>query len=233
MQPDSQIMQDLSPAEETELAEREGRIEAGLKTFIEVGQELLTIRDKKLWRKHPTWEAYVNARWGFSRQRAQQLISGSTLALSLSTQVDIPNEKTARAIKTFIERGGTPQLSAVAMTIAIATAPNGKLTVDWVESTLDTMLDAIHTGGFVNAGAGDQFVAITAAITKEAHKKMMEKKAQLEAGRQKALGTFELTGEALKKVKPRDSEISLQDEGMYRLVVYPAQEKKVETKSDD
>jgi hypothetical protein len=60
------------------LAECERVIERGLKTFIEVGDALARIRDKRLYRDtHRTFEGYCRARWDFDASRARQLISAA------------------------------------------------------------------------------------------------------------------------------------------------------------
>ena len=81
----------LTPAESARLAELEATIERGLQTFVEVGNALREIRDARLFRPiFPTFAAYCEEHWGFSRQRAHQLIAGAAVATSLSTAVDTP-----------------------------------------------------------------------------------------------------------------------------------------------
>lgn len=73
-------MQELAPTESRNLAECEGVIERGLKTFTEVGNALLQIRDGRLYREsHATFEDYCRERWGFSRIRAHQIIEASAV----------------------------------------------------------------------------------------------------------------------------------------------------------
>ena len=77
------------------LAECEQVIERGLGTFLEVGGALLSIRDQRLYKEqHATFEDYCRTRWGFSRQRAHQLIA----AAEVSTIVDVQNEGQAREL---------------------------------------------------------------------------------------------------------------------------------------
>jgi hypothetical protein len=57
------------------LAQCEDVIARGMKSFIEVGTALPKIRDERLYReKHAMFEDYCRKRWGWSRQRAFQLI---------------------------------------------------------------------------------------------------------------------------------------------------------------
>ncbi len=77
------------------LVELETVIERGMRSFVEVGTALAEVRDSGLYTQ-PTFEAYVRERWGFTRQRAYQLID----AADVSTRVDIPlpNEGVARTL---------------------------------------------------------------------------------------------------------------------------------------
>jgi hypothetical protein len=70
-----------------DLANQERVIESGLQTFIEVGQALLTIRDKRLYKDtYASFDAYCQERWGWTRQRAHQLIQGA----EVSNMLDAP-----------------------------------------------------------------------------------------------------------------------------------------------
>jgi hypothetical protein len=106
------------------LAECEQVIEQGLKSFTEVGIALMTIRDGRLYRdSYPTFEAYCEHRWGFTRQRAHQLISSSEVTRAVSSMLDTAppaNERQAAEL-----RGLPPETAAEVMTEA-ATA--GKVT---------------------------------------------------------------------------------------------------------
>ncbi len=53
-------------------------IERGLHTFVEVGEALREIRDRRLYRQtHSTFKAYCDERWGFSDSRGRQLIAAA------------------------------------------------------------------------------------------------------------------------------------------------------------
>jgi hypothetical protein len=68
------------------LAECEAVIEAGLTTFVEVGEALLHIRDNRLYRQgHRTFEVYCRERWGFSKVRATQLITAAETVTAVTT----------------------------------------------------------------------------------------------------------------------------------------------------
>jgi hypothetical protein len=89
-------------------------IEANLRAFTEVGMALITIRDGKLYRaSYPTFDAYCSARWGFSRNRAYDLIASTetTKALSSIAGISLPtNEGQAREL-----RGLEPEVAAEVM----------------------------------------------------------------------------------------------------------------------
>jgi len=85
----------LTVAETDCLADCEQRIERGLKTFVEVGTALATIRDNRLYRaEFGTFEAYCQARWGFSDRRARQIMD----AAQIGTIVPVENEGQAREL---------------------------------------------------------------------------------------------------------------------------------------
>ena len=90
----------LTVVEATELKQHESVIDRGLKTFAEVGNALLAIRDGRLYRQsHGTFEEYCKERWGMSRPRAYQLIDSAAVIENLSTMVDKPTtERQARPL---------------------------------------------------------------------------------------------------------------------------------------
>lgn len=104
------------------LAECEQVIERGLAVFTEVGAALITIRDGQLYRQHyPTFEAYCEDRWGFSRRRAYDLIGSTetTRALSAIAHTALPaNEGQAREL-----RGLPAPKAAEVMTRAAESGP--------------------------------------------------------------------------------------------------------------
>ena len=86
----------LSPAENRHLKSLESRINKGLNTFREVGEALLEIRDKRLYRtEHATFESYCRERWSLDRARAYQLMGAAEVA---SVIPDVANEVQAREL---------------------------------------------------------------------------------------------------------------------------------------
>lgn len=92
---------DLAVTHKQRLEQHELIIEQGLKSFVEVGQALMEIRDDKLYiDADNTFEAYCDRRWNFTRGRAYQLIDAATVVKAVSTIVDIApaNEAQARVL---------------------------------------------------------------------------------------------------------------------------------------
>lgn len=89
---------ELSKSEARELADCENVIREGLSTFREVGERLARIRDKRLYRvEFKTFEGYCKSRFGFTRQRASQLILAAQPQEDCQPAVDSPaNERQAR-----------------------------------------------------------------------------------------------------------------------------------------
>lgn len=87
---------ELTRPEVETLADCERVIEAGQRTFVEVGHALLRIRDSRLYRaKHDTFENYCLSRWGMARTYAHRLIEA------------------AGVVKNLLPIGNTPKTEAV------------------------------------------------------------------------------------------------------------------------
>lgn len=82
----------LTAVEASRLTQCEQAIERGLKTFVEVGEALIEIRDSRLYRQtHGTFEAYCSERWGMTQQYATALVRASaTIAVLSETIVSLP-----------------------------------------------------------------------------------------------------------------------------------------------
>jgi hypothetical protein len=84
------IMEILNIDESHELERCEVVIKQGLQTFIEVGQALRTIREKRLYRiSFKTFEDYCVGRWAFKKSQAYQLIDASVVISNLSAIAEI------------------------------------------------------------------------------------------------------------------------------------------------
>lgn len=96
-------MPELTITETADLRSLEATIDRGQTTFIEVGQALLEIQQRKLYRAtHGTWDAYCRARWGWGASRGRQLIGASRFAMQSDTEGNgaVPaNERQTRALR--------------------------------------------------------------------------------------------------------------------------------------
>lgn len=124
---------DLTTIETEKLTELETVIEHGLQTFVEVGNALMEIRDKRLYLVvHDTFENYCRDRWGFTRMRASQLISAVEVVQNVNRGLQIPqNERQARALV-----GLAPEHQIEVWEAAADTAPNGNITAAHIERTV-------------------------------------------------------------------------------------------------
>ncbi len=91
---------ELKTNEEQELQRHETTIKKGLNTFVEVGQALLEIRDKKLYRiEYKTFEEYCQEKWQMTRRRSYQLIEASLAIENVNPGTQMPkNEKEVRPL---------------------------------------------------------------------------------------------------------------------------------------
>ncbi|WP_407538900.1 hypothetical protein Q0M94_12040 [Deinococcus radiomollis] len=95
------LVDTLNQMEAARLLDLEKTIKAGISTFAAVGEALTEIRDNRLYRAtDASFGAYTERAWGFSRQRAAQLIGGAEVAHTLSAAgVEVTNERQARDLK--------------------------------------------------------------------------------------------------------------------------------------
>lgn len=136
-------MEALTATEAKSLTSCERTIEKGLKTCFEVGEALAHIRDNRLYRgSHKTFETYCQDRWGWSRQRASQLILASEIEKGLSTTVDKPkNEAHSRPLSKLPKEDRSEVWER-----AVASAPKDEdgepvITVKHVEKTVQEWVD--------------------------------------------------------------------------------------------
>ncbi len=89
------------------LAELEGVIERGLKTFLEVGNALREIRESRLYlRECATFDEYCRERWGWDRVHAHRHIEAATVAevLSIDNAAGPSNVAQAREIAPLLRQ---------------------------------------------------------------------------------------------------------------------------------
>jgi len=128
--------QQLTAVEQSALRDLEATIQRGLDTFVEVGNALMEIRDKRLYRaEFSSFETYCNTRWEFSKRRANQLIGAAQVIHALGTIVPTfpQNESQARPLTKL-----PPERRAEAWQKAVATA-QGEVTAEHVQKVVDEM----------------------------------------------------------------------------------------------
>ncbi len=130
-------LEPISMDESRDLIALEKRIEKGLQTFLEVGQALIEIRDRKLYRlEHSTFADYCKTKWKMSDRRARQLMDASEVvtAISKSGTIVPKTESQARPLAALpvAER-------AEVWNAAVAASPNGQPTAKAVQVVVETM----------------------------------------------------------------------------------------------
>jgi hypothetical protein len=140
-------LESLTPVEASALDRCEQVIRKGLKTFVEVGQALMEIRDGRLYREHfKTWEEYCRGTWGFTARYAQYQIEGSKVVKELKVGAAllperIKDSRAARIPEPATESQARPltRLPVEARLPAwreAVTASNGKPTARHVEEVV-------------------------------------------------------------------------------------------------
>lgn len=148
---------ELSLSERDTLKICEEAIQMGIRTFVEVGNALLTIRDQKLYRQtHKTFEDYCRQRWEMSRPRAYQLIESAEIVQNLSTIVDIlPNSESQTRPLASLEPGQQRE----AWQNVLTSNPDGKITAEKVLQAAEA-IKTESTGGkikpMVTVWTGDE-----------------------------------------------------------------------------
>ena len=112
--------------ERSRLYQLEETIRQGLNTFVDVGNALLEIRDKRLYRQeYSTFEEYCREQWNMERRRAYQLMDAAQVVENVyhGTQILPTSERQARPL-TSLE----PAEQVEAWKRVITSTPEGKIT---------------------------------------------------------------------------------------------------------
>jgi hypothetical protein len=148
-------MEDITIDESRDLIALEKVIERGLDTFVQVGEALAQICDKKLYRiAHSTFADYCKTKWKMSDRRARQLMDAaevtSTIAKSGTT---VPkSERQARPLATL-----PPAQRVEVWEKAVAASPDGQPTAAEVKAAVEkvkpkaTKAKRIRREGFMRA----------------------------------------------------------------------------------
>jgi hypothetical protein len=88
---------------ERTLAQCEAIIDMGLTTFIQVGEALEEIRERRLYREtHKTFDEYCRDRWGMSRIHAHRLITAAEVTAVLPTGNGTTVPRSERALRELV-----------------------------------------------------------------------------------------------------------------------------------
>src|SRR5687768_16325745 len=108
----------LSARDADDLARCEAIVARGLQTFVEVGQALIEIRDKRLYRaSHATFEEYTRDRWALSGRRIYELMDSAevtqliscAMAQEINQETPLPaNERQARPLTRLLPHPAAP-----------------------------------------------------------------------------------------------------------------------------
>jgi hypothetical protein len=128
----------LTRAETTKLAKLEAVIDAGMATFVSVGNALTEIREKRLYREsHGTFEGYCEKRFGITPQHGGRLIAAAEVVGILEPMGSIPvNERQARELVPLKDKPGL--VTQVWEEIQVET--NGKPTAKAVKAAVERQL---------------------------------------------------------------------------------------------
>lgn len=157
----------LSDPERAELVELEAVIQRGIQQFVAVGNALMQIRDRGLYRAdYTTFDEYCRGRWNIGRGHAYRLMDAARVVTVLSPIGDtVPvNEAQARELA-----GLDDDAVKVAWTIVKETAPDGKVTSGHIKSVVEVMRQAVVTGAIDDGDGGSIRVhdLVGAAINEE------------------------------------------------------------------
>lgn len=133
----------LDDTERALLTSYEAVIQQGLESFVEVGNALAAIRDRKLYRPHQTFDEYCEQRWSLKRSHVYRLIDAAEIVCDVSPIGDIPKtESQARPLAQIKDR---EQRAEVWQTV-VESAPKDedgepKITAKHVEQVVAKALD--------------------------------------------------------------------------------------------
>lgn len=137
-------VKDLSVQEEKRLEQLEGVVVENFQTFVQVGQALAEIRDRKLYRvKALTFEKYCKELFDIAKSRAYELISAADVVENVrhggrfeGEEVLLPlNERQVRPLAKL-----RPEQQVAVWKAAVDSAPQGKLTASHINRVVKNYL---------------------------------------------------------------------------------------------
>lgn len=154
----------LSVSETHRLDALEGVIERGKAAFVEVGEALLEIRDRRLYREsHGTFDDYCRERWDFARSTAYQFIDAARV---VSAMADIPvpapsSERVARELAPVLREGARARRSHRRLPLRRRDHAAPVLRVVRPEAAVDASMPAIPPSSAGIVDAAPRSVALT------------------------------------------------------------------------
>ena len=145
------VLESITPDESKRLKGLEEKIDAGKRTFMEVGLALEEIRTSRLYRaEFKTFQDYCETRWDFTRQRADQLMwaAGTVKALPEAMQSTLCTEKAALALRNVISDGPkTPKMRRVERMLEAAAKKKERVTSRNIEEAAGRFKKPLPKGG--------------------------------------------------------------------------------------
>ena len=121
-----EVADPLTDTEYDDLEKLETTISKGLDTFVEVGNALAEIRDRRLYRQYfPSFDAYCTEQWDIGKSRAYRLIAAAEVVAEMSPAGDTLLPKTERAARELkdVDPAKRADVMAKASEDSPATAP--------------------------------------------------------------------------------------------------------------
>ena len=129
----------LTGSEAAALAECEEAIEAGLRSFVVVGDRLYRIREERLYRAtHGTFEAYCRDRWTFSVRQAERLLAAASVCDQL-VALRLPAPATESVARELSRAPAAERVDVWREVLEVA--PDGRVTAKLVRDVVDARLE--------------------------------------------------------------------------------------------
>lgn len=189
-------------------------LRAGATQFIRAIQQ---IRDERLYRvEYDTFEEFCQKELGRTRGRINQLIRAVDITDDLNTIGIELNERQSRELI-----GLTPEQRRDTLAVAFATAPDGKVTAGWIQSTA-IVLKGLSIDPNLPIGNDEVYgTPLHAAITQETYERMQRQQDHIKEGRSKPVVNIVSTYEACATdLATALGQLDPDLKSQYRIVVY-------------
>lgn len=192
----------LTPQEQTELQAIERRISANVSA---IGTELATIRNKRLYRAYGSFETYCEQRWGFSRQRAYQMMQASTVLDNMSKIVDTLPQVESQLRELAKLDTAEKQVLAFVTAAQHAQETGQQLSAKLVKQAVDVVSEVDTTGA---VEAYDQITStarrLQPMMTEDSYERYQRQREHIEANaKRKCINEERLTGVTASQILSR------------------------------